>query len=114
MKFMRVWAGLVLALVACSAAFSEQGRGPWAEDGKPIALGHREGLGIEIKPSAAGLDVTADGTKLLVADRYNDSVTLVDPMARLVTGELDLRPGAIDPRKHGVPGGEYPDWVAIK
>jgi len=67
-----------------------------------------------MKPSAAGLDITADGKKLLVADRYNDAVTRVDPVARLLTGELDLRPGIIDPRKHGVPGGENPDWVAIR
>ena len=54
-------------------------RGPkeWTEEGNPIALGHKDGLGLEMKPSAAGLDITADGRKLLVADRYNDAVTLV-------------------------------------
>jgi DNA-binding beta-propeller fold protein YncE len=97
----------------CVHIFARSAKG-WAEDGKPIALGHKEGLGIAMKPSAAGIDITADGMKLLVADRYNDAVTLVDPAARLVTGEIDLRPGIIDPRKHGVPGGENPDSVAIK
>src|SRR6185436_11934240 len=28
--------------------------------------------------------------------------------------ELDLRPGKNDPSKAGVPGGEYPFWVAVK
>ncbi|MDE2133472.1 MAG: phosphoesterase [Alphaproteobacteria bacterium] len=88
--------------------------GAWAEDGKPVALGHRAGLGLGLKPSAAGLDVTADGRKVVIADRYNDAITVVDPVSRLIVGELDLRPGIIDPRKRGVPGGEYPYWVAIK
>src|SRR5262249_1035469 len=30
------------------------------------------------------------------------------------TAELDLRPGIQDPTKSGVPGGEYPYWVAIR
>src|SRR5262249_21406251 len=28
--------------------------------------------------------------------------------------ELDLRPGVIDQAKTGVPGGEYPYWIAIR
>jgi YVTN family beta-propeller protein len=88
--------------------------GLWAEDGAAIALGHKAGLGLAVKPSAAGLDVTADGSKIVVANRYNDSITVVDVVTRQAIGELDLRPGIIDPRKHGVPGGTYPDWVAIK
>ena len=87
--------------------------GQWAEDGAAIALGHKAGNGIAVKPSAAGLDVTADGTHLVVANRYNDSISLVDIAARKVVAELDLRPGKTDPRKHGVPGGEYPLWVQI-
>ncbi len=86
----------------------------WAEDGAAIKLGHKDGNGIDVKPSAAGLDVTADGKLIVVADRYNDAVTLVDPVARKVAGELDLRPGKENPKEHGVPGGEYPLWVQIK
>ena len=88
--------------------------GLWAEDGAAITLGHKAGLGLAMKPSAAGIDVTADGRKIVVANRYNNSVTIADVVTRQVIGELDLRPGIIDPRKHGVPGGTYPDWVAIK
>src|SRR5208282_5743357 len=88
--------------------------GRWAEDGAAVALGHKEGLGIAMKPSAAGLAVTADGAKIVVADRHNDAITLVDTKTRAVVGELDLRPGKIDPAQKGVAGGEYPDWVAIE
>ncbi|MGD0143286.1 MAG: bifunctional YncE family protein/alkaline phosphatase family protein [Rhizomicrobium sp.] len=86
----------------------------WEEDGAPIPLGHKDGLGIIMKPSAAGLDVSADGRKIVIADRHNDAITIVDPATRKVTGELDLRPGKNDPAEHGVAGGEYPDWVSIK
>jgi YVTN family beta-propeller protein len=88
--------------------------GKWSTDGAPIKLGHHAGLGVGVKPSAAGLDVTADGRKLVVADRDNDAVTVVDLAQRTIVGELDLRPGVIDARQHGVAGGEYPYWVAIK
>jgi DNA-binding beta-propeller fold protein YncE len=88
--------------------------GKWSTDGEPILLGHQAGLGIGVKPSAAGLDVTADGKKLVVADRDNDAVTVIDLADRKVTGELDLRPGVIDARMRGVAGGEYPYWIEIK
>jgi YVTN family beta-propeller protein len=86
----------------------------WEEDGAPIALGHKMGLGLITKPSAAGLDVSADRKRIVIADRHNDAITIVDLAARKVTGELDLRPGKNDPAQHGVAGGEYPDWVSIK
>ncbi len=91
-------------------------RGPngWAEDGAAIAFGHKQGLGIEVKPSAAGLAISADGGKVVVADRHNDAITVVDTKTRAVAGELDLRPGKSDPAGKGIAGGEYPDWVAVK
>ncbi|HEY4114476.1 MAG TPA: bifunctional YncE family protein/alkaline phosphatase family protein [Rhizomicrobium sp.] len=87
--------------------------GQWAEDGAAIPLGHRSGLGLAIKPSAAGIALTADGKKAVIADRYNDAITVVDLAARKAIAELDLRPGKIDPAKRGVAGGEYPYWVQI-
>lgn len=91
-----------------------RGANGWAEDGAAIAFGHKTGLGIEVKPSAAGLAGSADGGKVVVADRHNDAITIVDTKTRAVAGELDLRPGKSDPAKKGVAGGEYPDWVAVK
>jgi DNA-binding beta-propeller fold protein YncE len=87
--------------------------GRWHESGRPIPLEHRHGLGIENDPVAAGLAVTADGRRALVANFENDSVSLVSLRARRKVAELDLRPGVIDPRETGVPGGEFPFWVVI-
>jgi DNA-binding beta-propeller fold protein YncE len=95
----------------------------WSESLPPIPLGHRSGLGLndeeegnesKNKPIAAGVAVSADGTRLLVANNANDSVSLVDVTQRKVIGELDLRPGKNDPAQKGVPGGEYPYDVAFK
>ncbi len=87
--------------------------GSWAEDGAPVKLGHATANGFGAKPSAGGVAVAANGL-LVIADRYNDSITLVDPEKHAVTDELDLRPGKDDPAKHGVAGGEYPLWVVTK
>jgi len=89
----------------------------WSESGEPVKLGHSSGLGLKIgkEPLAAGgLAVTQNGEALIVANVYNDSVSVVDLHSRRVSAELDLRPGKIDAAKAGVPGGEYPFWVSIK
>ncbi len=77
-----------------------------------IALGHKEGLGADVQPQAAGVAVSPDGHRALVSNYYNDSVSLVDLDARKVVAEQDLRPGKIDPAQSGVPGGEFPFAVA--
>ncbi len=95
----------------------------WVEKLPAIALGHKFGLGIDddetsktghTKPIAAGLAVSADSKRLLVANNMNDSVSLIDLVAKKVVAELDLRPGKSDPAKKGVAGGEYPYGVAFK
>jgi YVTN family beta-propeller protein len=93
--------------------YARDGSG-WKEDGAAVALGHKTGIGIDVKPSAAGLDVSEDGHLIVVANRMNDSISVVDVSARSVKGELDLRPGKSDPSKTGVAGGEYPYWVQLK
>jgi YVTN family beta-propeller protein len=81
----------------------------WAESGVPVKLGHPAALALgKITPGAMGLAVTADGKRLIVANYENDSISLVDIAGRRVLADLDLRPG------NGVPGGEYPVWVAIQ
>jgi YVTN family beta-propeller protein len=87
-----------------------------AESLPPISLEHKSGLGVNDEegakekntPMAAGVAVSADGKRLLVANNANDSVSLVDLTQRKVIAELDLRPGK------GVPGGAYPYGVAFK
>jgi DNA-binding beta-propeller fold protein YncE len=85
----------------------------WAESGTPIPLGHKVGLGLQVKPMAAGIGITADGTRLVIANYENDSVTIVDVAARKVAAELDLRPGKSNAAQAGVPGGEFPYGVAV-
>ncbi|WP_426263674.1 bifunctional YncE family protein/alkaline phosphatase family protein [Sphingomonas sp. PWP1-2] len=80
----------------------------FAETRAPIALGHATGNGAEVKPQAAGLAVSPDGRRALVANYYNDSISLIDLAAGKVIAERDLRPGKIDPAQVGVPGGENP------
>ena len=83
-----------------------------AERGIPIALGHQTGNGAEVKPQAAGIAVSPDGRRALVANYYNDSVSLVDLATRRIVAEQDLRPGKIDQAATGVPGGEFPFAIA--
>jgi YVTN family beta-propeller protein len=87
-------------------------QGAWAESGAPIALNHKAGNGIGSKPLATGVAVTADGKRALVANRYNDSVTLIDLAAGGVIAEQDLRPGKSGGAS-GTPGGEYPNSIRI-
>ncbi len=91
--------------------FSWNGRRLSAE-GAPIALGHNVGLGLGVKPAAAGL-VWAGPQQILVANFFNDSVSLVDLQTHKVIAEQDLRPGVLDPAKHGMPGGTYPFRIVI-
>jgi YVTN family beta-propeller protein len=91
----------------------------WAERaGSPVALGHHgQGVGLDVKPQAAGIAITANGKQIVVADYYNDSVSVLTRGSDnhwTKTGELDLRPGKINPARSGVPGGEYPFWVVVK
>ncbi|MHB8388648.1 MAG: hypothetical protein ACYDBH_03580 [Acidobacteriaceae bacterium] len=88
--------------------------GAWAESGAPVALGHARGVGIRQKPTVANVAVAADGKTLVAADIYNDAISLVDLGSRTKVGEIDLRPGVIDPAQTGVAGGESPFGVAIK
>jgi YVTN family beta-propeller protein len=90
-----------------------------------VTLGHAHGKGLlsELpthegmeapKPMVGGIAVNRSGTTALVANFYNDSVSVVDLKSRKTTGELDLRPGASDKSKSGVAGGEYPYWIAVR
>ena len=71
---------------------------------------------VAVEPCAAGVAVSDDGATLVVANYYNDSITVfTGGLGHWSKGtELDLRPGKSAPAKIGVPGGEYPFWVALK
>ena len=95
------------------------GSNGWVESAdSPVRLNHQdEGVGLDVKPQAAGIAITADGEQIVVADYYNDSISVLkkEPdKGWTKTSELDLRPGKINPAQSGVPGGEYPFWVVIK
>ena len=79
--------------------------------GRTFALGHKNGLGLLAAPGSAGLAVSPDGRRLLVANIQNDSVSLIDLMSSSVT-EQDLRPGVVEPARQGQPGGTFPRAVA--
>ncbi|MDB5477433.1 MAG: uncharacterized protein JWP49_2944 [Phenylobacterium sp.] len=72
---------------------------------RTFPLGHKAGLGLMVKPASAGLAVSPDGRRLLVANIQNDSVSLID-LASGAVSELDLRPGK------GLAGGTFPRAVA--
>ena len=107
----------VFALNSASTTWQEQAELP---------LGHTwmGGVGFGVQPCAAGVAVSDDGQTLVVANYYNDSISVFTgglghwaPLATLTTekpGELDLRPGkAATSPMPGTPGGEYPYWVVI-
>ena len=85
-----------------------------------LALGHSGrgvGLGVHRRsPCAAGVAISNDGQTLVVANYYNDSITVFNGgFGNWSKGrELDLRPGKSDVTQAGTPGGEYPFWVVVK
>jgi DNA-binding beta-propeller fold protein YncE len=80
----------------------------FAESGPAIKLGHKAGNGGDVLPQAAGVAVSPDGHRALVANYYNDSISLIDLDGKRLIAEQDLRPGKIDPAARGVAGGEFP------
>jgi YVTN family beta-propeller protein len=91
----------------------------------PIALGHvapgatgtarNKGVGLSVQPNASGLGLSADGTTLVVANNYNDSISVIDTATRTVRYEHDLRPYfAHNEGTDGAPGGTFPFAVVVQ
>jgi YVTN family beta-propeller protein len=81
-----------------------------------IPLGHGgNGVGLFVKPNAGGLGISADGKTLVVANNYNDSISVIDTLTRTVRYEHDLRPYfANNEGVAGAAGGTYPFAVVVK
>jgi YVTN family beta-propeller protein len=90
-----------------------------------IALGHfvpgatgsarNKGVGLSVQPNASGMGISADGRTLVVANNYNDSISVIDTATRLVRYEHDLRPYfANNEGRDGKPGGTFPFAVVVK
>ncbi len=85
-----------------------------------IALNHGAntpgaGLGAVVEPNAGGLDISADGSRLVVANNFNDSISVIDTSTRAVLFEHDLRPfQPYNEGTDGAPGGTYPYAVLLK
>ena len=91
----------------------------------PIALGHfapgatggarNKGVGLGVQPNASGLGISADGGTLVVANNYNDSISVIDTATRTVRYEHDLRPFfAANEGRSGGAGGTFPFAVVVK
>ncbi len=105
-------------------AYAKTG-GVWSQSAK-IALGHTPGnipgnnaagigIGLSVEPNASGLGLSADGKTLVVANNYNDSISVIDTATKTVRYEQDLRPyAATNEGTSGVAGGEFPLAVVIK
>ena len=81
-----------------------------------IALGHAGvGVGIGVQPNTSGMGISADGKTLVVANNYNDSISVIDTATRTVRYEHDLRPYFTNNEgtDAGV-GGTYPFAVVVK
>ena len=91
-----------------------QNGGTWVSAGK-IALGHADtGLGIEVSPNASGLGISADGRTLVVANNYNDSISVIDAATNTVRYTHDLRPyHPANEGKQGGAGGTFPFGVVV-
>ncbi len=116
--------------------FTRIADGTWGEPGLPLALNHNDkngkptgnglpgsgeaapgsiNLQVGVKPCAAGVAISNDGKTLVVANYYNDSITVFKGGLNNWSAGIDrdLRPGKSGGTE-GEPGGEYPFWVAVK
>ncbi len=105
------------AVYVYSASGDAQGR---IDLGHPILVPGKSGkpgfagLGDRVMPNAGGLAISPDGRTLVVANNYNDSISVIDTRTRQVRFEHDLRPWLdYNEGVNGKPGGTYPFAVSL-
>ena len=88
--------------------------GAYAQSAK-IPLGHTAtgGVGLLVEPETVGLALSGDGKTLVVANNYNDSISVVDVASKSVRFDYDLRPFNTSGAS-GTAGGEYPFGIVIR
>jgi DNA-binding beta-propeller fold protein YncE len=93
-----------------------KGNNGWSLPATKIQLGHNNiGIGVGVSPNASGLAISADGKTLVVANNYNDSISVIDTATKTVRYEHDLRPYFAN--NEGTPGGiggTFPFAVVVK
>lgn len=89
--------------------------GAWAP-AQQIALKHAgKGVGVKVQPNASGMGVSSNGKTLVVANNYNDSISVIDTATGTVRYEHDLRPFfAHNEGASGGVGGTFPFAVVVK
>jgi YVTN family beta-propeller protein len=92
-----------------------KGSSSWVSEGT-IAFGHKNvGIGVGVNPNASGLGISTDGKTLVVANNYNDSISVIDTGSKTVRYEHDLRPYfANNEGVSGAVGGTFPFAVVVK
>ena len=96
--------------------FALNSAGLWGESSiSPIKLNHTSTLALATGPLAEGIAVTADSQTAVVTNRYNASLSLVNLANGTFVSEINLRPAlpAVPTPATVVPGGEYPNSVAV-
>jgi DNA-binding beta-propeller fold protein YncE len=84
-----------------------------APDGCVANSANQKGLGLSVEPNAAGLAVSVDGKTLVVANNYNDSISVIDTASAAVRYEYDLRPFSTSGATGGTKGGTFPYSVVL-
>jgi DNA-binding beta-propeller fold protein YncE len=97
-------------------AYTKSGAPPSWSLTRTIALGHGTlGLGVNVRPNASGLGISPEGGTLVVANNYNDSISVIDTASGAVRYEHDLRPySAANEGVSGGVGGTFPFAVVVK
>ena len=98
------------------AVYSYTKSGSTWSAGPKIALGHAgKGVGLSVQPNAGGIGISSDGKTLVVANNYNDSISVIDTASATVRYEHDLRPYfSNNEGVAGGTGGTYPFAVVVK